>query len=69
MAQTHIEKLLLQAPKFPDAWFMQTVIFIQQNKKLETLSAYNKLKALSPRRAKELREKFSQGSLQFELPE
>jgi tetratricopeptide (TPR) repeat protein len=68
-AQVHIEKLLQLKPQFPDALIMQTVIFIQQNKKLEALSAYSKLKALNPNRAKELRERLGHGSQPFDLPD
>lgn len=67
-AQSHMGQLLQQEPKFPPGWAMQTSIFLAQNKRLDALNAYGKLKSLDPGLAKTLREKYLAQGSQYELP-
>lgn len=67
-AQSHMDILLRQAPELPAAWSMQTAIFMEQNKRLEALSAYAKLKLLDPEMAKTLRAKYLSRGNQQVLP-
>jgi hypothetical protein len=48
---------------------MQTALYMEQNKKLEALSAYASLKSLNPGMAKDLRERYRTRGKQYELPE
>lgn len=68
-AQSHMDLLIQQSPKVPAAWSMQAAIFLEQNKRLEALSAYTNLKSLSPEMAKDLRQRYRYRGLQYELPE
>ncbi len=68
-AQSHLDLLIKQSPNVPAAWSMQTAIFLEQNKKLEALSAYGSLKSLSPVMAKDLRQRYRSRGTQYELPE
>jgi predicted Zn-dependent protease len=45
-AQSHMDVLLKQSPKAHAAWFLQKALYMEQNKKLEALSAYVSLKPL-----------------------
>ncbi len=68
-AQFHMDILIRQAPKLPAAWSLQTAIYMEQNKKLEALSAYGNLKSLNPEMARTLRGKYLFRGKQYELPE
>ncbi|WP_306534236.1 serine protease [Geobacter sp.] len=68
-AQSHMDILIRQAPKVPTTWSLQTAIYMEQNKKLEALSAYGNLKSLNPEMAITLRGKYLFRGKQYELPE
>jgi len=68
-AQSHMDILIRQAPKVPSTWSLQTAIYMEQNKKLEALSAYGNLKSLNPEMARTLRGKYLFRGKQYELPE
>jgi tetratricopeptide (TPR) repeat protein len=68
-AESNLDVVVETAPKMPSAWFMRTVLFMEQKKRLDALASYAHLKSLNPQMAKLLRDKYRMKGIGYELPE